>query len=104
MPALPVPDLVLHPFVVDGRVAVLKIACQRLPALEAVVDGARRTRAVGHPLALRDQPTMQRLGDRLGAFLPYSPARIGRQAGHVAFDAVQGAEQDRKSTRLNSSH
>lgn len=36
----PGPDLILHPGVVDRRLAVVEIAHQRFPALEAVVDGA----------------------------------------------------------------
>jgi hypothetical protein len=39
------PDLVLHPVVVDRQFAVVDVARERCPALEAVVDG----RAVADP-------------------------------------------------------
>lgn len=52
-PDRPGADLVLHPIVVDQRITVVKVACQRLPALEAVVDGARGAGAFRHTLALR---------------------------------------------------
>jgi hypothetical protein len=35
------PDAVLHPVVVDGHVAVVQEARERLPAVEAVVDRPR---------------------------------------------------------------
>ena len=63
------------PIVVDRCIAVVKVARQRLPALEAVVDGERGAGAFRHALALRDQPPVQRFGDRLGSHTPtHSPS------------------------------
>lgn len=92
-PDRPWPCLVLDPVIVDRRIAIIQVACERFPALEAVVDGPRRARAIRHTLALYDQPPMQRLGDRLGAFLPYPPALIGWQPDHFLLHAIPRAEQ-----------
>ena len=47
------PDLVLDPVVVDGQPAVVDEARERLPPLEAVVQGFGRGTTIGHLAALR---------------------------------------------------
>jgi hypothetical protein len=55
-------DLVLDPIVRDRQVTVVKVARQRLPTLEGVVDRFGRGRAVRNLLALQQQPLVKQPG------------------------------------------
>ena len=32
------PDAIFYPIVIDGQISIVQIACERLPAVQAVVD------------------------------------------------------------------
>jgi hypothetical protein len=55
--------------VIDGHGWILNVAHERRPAFEAVVDGTRDGRAVGHPPPLFTKPEMQRIQDWSGPLL-----------------------------------
>ena len=57
------PDLVLHPVVIDGQLAIVDEARERCPAVQAVVDRLGRGGPVGYLLPLQRQPRVQRIGD-----------------------------------------
>lgn len=76
-------DLVFDPVIVDRCFAGIEVSCQLLPAFEAVVDDTSHSQAIRRRIALRDQPSMQDLGDRLGPPFPNLSARIGGQLGHA---------------------
>lgn len=55
-----------QPFAVDGHAPVVEIARERFPALDAVIQSVRNIGALGYELALRNQPFVQRVANRLG--------------------------------------
>lgn len=71
----PGPDLVLHPVVVDLRIAITEIARERLPALEAVVDGPCSTRGVEPVLA--SYPIAKRYSTEIVPAAPTYVAKAG---------------------------
>ena len=94
-------DAVLQPVVVDRQVAVVDLAYQRLPALEAVIDRLRARRSVGHLQAVDDEPLVQDIGDRPGALLaqPRTANRIEVLLTRFPFDFVELAEQLQRISR-----
>jgi hypothetical protein len=72
--------------------AVFDEARQRLPVLQAVVDGLGRGRAVGQLPSLVDQPSVQLSRDPAGLALSNSSSFIGRGASHLFLDPEEHLE------------
>lgn len=70
----PRPDLVFDCVVIYGHSAILGIASQCSPALEAVIQSFGDSRPFGHKIARGQHPGMQCAEDGCRFFLVYSPA------------------------------
>jgi hypothetical protein len=70
-------DTALDPVIIDGQIAVIDVAGQRLPMFEAVVDRFGDRRSVGHFPALTRQPLAQMIRHRPGVLL--LPAKTDRE-------------------------
>ena len=69
------PDSIFDMIVVDRQFAVVKIADQRRPTPQAIVDGLRSGGSIRDQSSLASEPLPERFGDRLGTLLAqYSPA------------------------------
>lgn len=79
--------------VVDGQRRVVQVARERCPAVEVVVDGLGRGRAVRDLAALREEPVVQRSGDgRRACSSLVQPLLRGEQLD-LALDPVQLADE-----------
>ena len=85
---LPGLDLLFKVVVVDGYAPVAQVQRQRIPAVEAVVDGLGDGAAVDHAPAFELQPGMQLLPQRPAQALAARQALLGRCARQQALDVV----------------
>ncbi len=53
---------------------------------------------VWNTLTLRDEPSVERLSDRLRVFLSHASPFVGGQTDDVSLDAIQGTEQFQRLT------
>lgn len=84
--------MVFNPIVVDGHSAVIEIARQRYPALEAVIQRLGDGRSLRHKLPLGDHPGMKCVDNRRCFFLPYSLSDTRFQLADFSFNFVQGRD------------
>ena len=86
-------DLIFSPVVVYGHVPAIKIARQRLPALEAIVQRLRSCRTCRHQHTLRHHPFVKGIAHRFGAALPKPVSRFDIKRRGITFDVIWGGEE-----------
>ena len=69
--------------------AVIEVARQRYPAVQAVVDGPGSGRAIGHSLPLQLQPLAECVGHRSRLVLSDPLSLVGCEVLNLALDFIQ---------------
>lgn len=83
----------LHPIVVGRQIRIVDAACERQPALEAVVDCPGRGQTIRHPSPLPGKPLLQGISHLARPLLSYSPSILRLKLGDLPFDGVELAEE-----------